>query len=84
MLNTAQLASSYHSAMWYAQLAPRRSRAMQASYRYQDTLGANPTYTCSIGFTTDTYDYYTGSSSFLQIQNSSNYVKSTATNKWAW
>jgi hypothetical protein len=47
-------------------------------------LGANPTYTCSIGYVTDTYDYYSGGSSYLQIQNSSLYIKATATNKWAW
>jgi hypothetical protein len=64
--------------------APSCRTPPQSSYRYQDVLGANPTHNCSIGFTTDTYDYYSGSSSYLQVQNTSNYVKLAATNKWAW
>lgn len=56
----------------------------QTSWGYQDQLGANPTYNCSTAYSTDAYDYYTSTSSYLNVQNSSNYVKNSATNKWAW
>ena len=92
---------------------------LQNSWNFQDALGSN---NCSIAHSTYTYDYYTGSKTYLQarrgrwlgafaypqkyaswciqarpesatltwacmllqVQNTTFYVKSTPTNKWAW
>jgi hypothetical protein len=57
---------------------------LQTTWQYQDQLGANPTFNCSTAYSTDAYDYYTGTSNYLRVQNSSLYVKNTSANKWAW
>ena len=39
---------------------------LQPTWRFQDLLGTNPTWNCTIAASTDTYDYYTGTSNFLR------------------
>ena len=57
---------------------------LQAWYQYQDKLALNPTWNCTAAYSTDAYDYYTGTSSYLQTQNATNYIKNTTMNKYAW
>jgi hypothetical protein len=35
----------------------------QTSYQYQSKLTANPSWNCSIAYSTDAYDYYRGTTS---------------------
>lgn len=52
------------------------------SWNFRDTIGTQPTWTCTIGHVSYSYDYYTGEEGYyVQQQNSNYFYKNTDTNK---